>query len=97
MKWLLLIVIRAYWVVIPSRHRRVCLFRETCSRYVDRITRTEGLVAGLIALFRRYHQCRGGYRRVLSETAEGWALRLSDGTLVEARDLSLELRKVLET
>ncbi len=61
MKYLLLLVIRIYWAVIPASKRKKCIFRESCSNYVYRITKEEGFRAGMKALsFRRKH-CRPGY------------------------------------
>lgn len=63
MRYLLLIAIRLYWL-IPKKNRRCCLFKETCSKYVYRITRQQGLSAGIGALSDRRKKCRPGYYRI---------------------------------
>lgn len=60
MKHLLLLIIRIYWIVVPESKRKQCIFRESCSRYVWRITKTEGFRAGIRAFkFRNRHCCPG--------------------------------------
>lgn len=60
MKYILLFIIRVYWKVIPPHKRRQCIFRESCSHYVWRITVEEGFIAGIKAfLFRNKHCCPG--------------------------------------
>jgi uncharacterized protein len=86
MSLLLLAVIQLYWRVWPRRWRRRCLFRESCSRYVYRITRREGFVAGVAALRGRVRACRPGYTAHFSE--RGVELSGLDGTVVQEPDVS---------
>lgn len=58
---LLLLGIRLYWKLWPERFRRSCLFRESCSKYVYRVTAHTGASAGFAALLERARRCRGGY------------------------------------
>lgn len=41
--------------------RGKCLFKESCSNYVYRETKEEGLKKGITALKFRYHNCRPNY------------------------------------
>lgn len=60
MKYLLLLIIRIYWIAVPPSGRKQCIFRESCSRYVWRITISEGFLAGIRAFrFRNRHCCPG--------------------------------------
>jgi putative component of membrane protein insertase Oxa1/YidC/SpoIIIJ protein YidD len=61
MKYLLLLIIRLYQTFIPKRFRGKCLFKESCSNYVFRITKEKGLIVGLNALKYRYFNCRPNY------------------------------------
>lgn len=84
MRWLITLPIAVYWLLWPSRWRRRCLFHESCSRHVFRVTNDEGFIPGLVALRRRVRQCRNGYHVVLSRT--GPAFMLADGShLAEAQ------------
>ena len=87
MSWTLILAIRTYWAVWPARWRRSCLYRESCSRYVYRMAREEGLVGGLRALRARYRTCRPGYG-ILSRYGETW-LVLADGSILSASEASL--------
>lgn len=77
MKWLLLLGIRVYWL-IPARSRRSCLFKESCSRYVYRITLLHGYKSGINSLRLRRKQCCAGFAVV----SEG-KVRLADGSVID--------------
>lgn len=77
MKWSLLLPIRLYWFAWPVRWNRGCLFRETCSHHVYRVTQERGASQGLLALFSRHRQCRPGYS--VCASPHGYYLRLADG------------------
>jgi putative component of membrane protein insertase Oxa1/YidC/SpoIIIJ protein YidD len=57
----LLAIIRVYRFARPYLPRRTCLFDESCSMHVERVTRSEGIRAGLRALLGRVRTCRPGY------------------------------------
>ena len=86
MSWALLLAIRFYWAVWPARWRRSCLYRESCSRYVYRIAKEEGLVDGLRALRERSRTCRPGYG-VVRHGGEAW-LVLADGSVLSGGEAS---------
>lgn len=76
----LLSIIRLYWKCWPSKWRRRCLFRVTCSQYVFNITSEHGLIKGIKALNDRWGKCRGGYR-IEMRNGEIF-VRLRDGEIV---------------
>ena len=86
MKHLLLFVVRAYWLLWPENRKRCCLFRESCSRHVYRVTCHDGLLPGVRALFRRIRLCRGGYS--VTVLANGFELSLADGTVIPGNEAS---------
>lgn len=89
MKLLLLLGIRLYWRLWPERLRRSCLFRESCSRYVYRVTASAGASAGFAALWERARRCRGGYS---AETLAGdLVVRLVDGSVLSESEASPSL------
>jgi len=61
MKYFLSIPIMLYQTFFPKKYRGECLFRESCSNYVLRITNEKGFVEGIKALNFRYKNCRPGY------------------------------------
>jgi putative component of membrane protein insertase Oxa1/YidC/SpoIIIJ protein YidD len=91
MKMLLLAIIRLYWRFWPRSWRRKCLYQETCSRYVHRVTRTQGSAAGVRALADRFGKCRSGYA-VFAEDGE-WRVRLADGSCIDASEAAPHVLK----
>ena len=91
MKYFILILIRAYWKFIPETNRRSCLFAESCSRYVFRITTEQGFVAGVNAFYKRYRQCRPGYQIKASTDSNEIEMVLIDGTVIEKKDIAENL------
>ena len=61
MKYILLSAIKAYQALMPKRFRSKCLFKESCSNHVLRITKEKGFMAGMQALQFRFNNCRPGY------------------------------------
>jgi len=79
-------LIRRYWAMIPQRLRRSCLFRESCSKHVYRITRELGVRGGIAALLMRFRRCRSGYRLVVFDGAFRFVCR--DGTVIPWDEVS---------
>jgi uncharacterized protein len=79
MKYFLLVIIKLYWL-IPAKHRRECLFKESCSKYVYRITSEQGFLEGMKSLKKRINQCSGGYATFKIENQE--MVLLKDKTIV---------------
>lgn len=96
-KHFLLSAIRLYWRVWPTRLARTCVFRESCSRHVFRVTQEHGLWKGLQALAKRHRCCRAGYRFTTRDGGIG--LVLADGSFIPegevAQALLLELHQTL--
>lgn len=86
MRLLLLLGIRLYWRLWPERLRRSCLFRESCSRYVYRVTARAGASAGFAALWERARTCRGGYN--IETLAGHLVVRLVDGSILSETEAS---------
>jgi len=61
MKNLFLFIIKTYQVLIPKRFRGKCLFKESCSHYVYRLTQENGFSDGISALRYRVHNCKPNY------------------------------------
>jgi putative component of membrane protein insertase Oxa1/YidC/SpoIIIJ protein YidD len=95
MKRVLLFAIELYWRLVVPERRRHCIFRESCSLHVHRITRTQGVVKGISAFAHRFRRCRGGYAITFDEHLKP-ALLLVDGTTIpiaEADDSVLAMAK----
>jgi putative component of membrane protein insertase Oxa1/YidC/SpoIIIJ protein YidD len=87
----LLWLIKLYWWVWPSAHRRQCLFRVSCSRHVYLRTRRHGLMAGIQALQLRTQQCRPGAYAFHHPITGQWLLQLADGTQIPATEAARQV------
>jgi len=86
MKYILMLLIRCYWL-IPKSSRRTCIFQESCSQHVYKTTQSKGLKSGLQALVIRYKQCRGGYAFVSCNDSD--LVILADKTIVSRGETRL--------
>jgi hypothetical protein len=95
MRLLVLFAVESYWrLTIPAR-RRPCLFRETCSRHVYRITRDLGALRGMMAFWHRLRRCRLGYAIEFDRQSEP-ILRLADGSVTQVAELSQSMATLVE-
>ena len=92
MKLFLLLIIKTYWKCIPESNRKSCLFAESCSRYVYRITKDKGFWAGLKALKFRYKKCRSGYNMGYNSKDGKIELHLVGGTILREDEISIQLK-----
>ena len=88
MKFLLLLIIKMYWKLIPESNRKSCLFAESCSRFVYRITKEEGFWSGIRAFNSRYKKCRAGYKIGYNSQDGTTELHLLDGTILKGEEIS---------
>ncbi len=61
MKYVLLLLIKIYWALIPAHNRKKCIFKISCSNFVFQETKSKGFFQGMKALKYRYHNCREGF------------------------------------
>jgi uncharacterized protein len=87
MKWTLIGVIHLYRRLPPS-FKRKCLFKETCSSHVLRMTRASGFCVGLRSLRLRILQCRPGYVVFFDNDENHWAVRFADGSTANRDQLA---------
>ncbi len=90
MKYLLLVLIRLYWLV-PSKSRNRCLFKEFCCRHVFRVTSTNGFKAGIKALKFRFRTFRPTYK--LLAVGRQSVLLCKNGHLIDAANMANWLKK----
>jgi len=88
MKLILLGIIHLYWSVFPKHKRSHCVFEESCSNHVFRITKEKGFFSGLLALNKRFHQCRPGYTIYKYEQSNTYELCLKNGSIVREDEIA---------
>jgi putative component of membrane protein insertase Oxa1/YidC/SpoIIIJ protein YidD len=81
MKYILMFLIRLYWLT-PKKWRRNCIFKENCSSYIYRILKEEGWQMGFDAFKKRYKQCRPGYTHFKTDDGTQWVM-LKDQTVIK--------------
>jgi len=91
----MLFAVELYWRLTNPARRRPCLFRETCSRHVYRITREDGAFKGITAFAQRFRRCRLGYVIEFDGQAEP-VLRLSDRSVAQTIELSESMTAFVE-
>lgn len=81
MKYFLIFIIKIYWKLVPSHKRRVCIFKESCSNYVNRVTMEEGFIKGIKAFRNRAKKCKPGYK-IINPFTEVMEVHLIDGSVI---------------
>lgn len=88
MSALLILAIRLFRRLRPKDFRTRCLFRESCSRRVEREARAHGFVAAMRVLRARMRECRAGSVPAL-DAGGAPTLLLASGRLANADELDL--------
>lgn len=91
MKWLILKSIEMYWVVIPDSFKGICLFKESCSRFVYRKLKNDGFIAGIQAFFYRFSVCRKPFTIVTLPNEKRLILNLCNGDHVDESSINPHL------
>lgn len=78
--------IRLYQVFTPKAFRGKCLFNESCSNYVYRKTKENGLKDGIDAFLFRFRHCRHGY--YIIEKDNDFLLITVCNLVVEGKDIN---------
>ena len=86
---MLLLLIRLYWRHVPENKRKICLFQESCSKYVYRINSEKGLIAGLRALYKRVKSCNNRYEII--KLGNEIVLITSDGQNFDQQKINTKL------
>jgi len=95
MKFIFMFIIRLYQVFIPKALRGKCLFNESCSNYVYRTTKEDGLKAGIDAFLFRFRNCRSGY--YIIDKADKVLLITAKKSVVEESDIDKRIINEYQT
>lgn len=91
MNYFLIFIIRIYQLYFPKKYRGCCLYRESCSNFVLRVTQNNGFIAGLKAFKYRWENCRSNYYLVKKE---GYFLLITnDKRIIEEKDINQKIYK----
>ena len=89
MRYLLLFAIQIYWKIIPASKRKQCIFRESCSHYVWRITAEEGFIQGIKAFLFRNKHCCPGY--AIYKYQNNYELKTINGLILKEEEIDKRL------
>ncbi|WP_306349714.1 membrane protein insertion efficiency factor YidD [Flavobacterium sp. '19STA2R22 D10 B1'] len=88
MKLFLISIIRLYWFLIPENKRNICIFKESCSRHVYRITKQSGLLAGIKSLWFRMQNCNHKFDIYRDFQTQELNMRLKSGVVIKKEEMS---------
>jgi len=88
MKYLLIAIIKIYWY-LPKTTQRKCLFKESCSHHVYKVTYKGGLILGIKTLAKRIRQCRPGYSIFIVDGNN--FMRLASGDIINENEIANNL------
>lgn len=81
MRYLIIVAVRLYWILIPATKRRTCIFRLSCSNFVFLAAKEHGFKAAISALRTRLRQCRPGYKKYKAPDGAEYCI-LPDNSIV---------------
>lgn len=61
-------LIKLYQIFFSSKIGKVCLFKESCSKYVYRSTKEEGFIRGIKAFKYRFQNCNSKHQLIELES-----------------------------
>lgn len=91
MKHLLLFLIQMYWKLIPTKKRKECIFKVSCSNYVFNETKTNGFLFGMKALKFRFQNCRQGFEIFENPIDGSKQLFLPKGEVLKEEEMAVRL------
>lgn len=91
MKYILLLIIKLYWILIPQSKRKKCIFRKSCSKYVYDITIKEGSIKGFKALKFRIKNCKPGFIIFKNPISEKTQMLLPNHQVIEENNIAKRL------
>ncbi|MFK7113808.1 membrane protein insertion efficiency factor YidD [Flavobacterium oreochromis] len=91
MKYLILLIIRVYWITKPKHSKPKCIFKKSCSKYVYEETFRHGFLKGLKAFYFRYKNCRNGFEIFKNPITDDIQMILPSGNLIEEKEIANRL------
>ncbi|SEI82381.1 hypothetical protein SAMN04488018_10599 [Myroides marinus] len=91
MKYILLFIIKSYWLLIPPKNRRKCIFKKSCSQAVYEDTTTNGFIAGFKTLLFRFKSCNNQYDIITDYTTNKKKLLLKNGVILPENEIAKRL------
>jgi len=61
MKLIVISLIKFYYLLVPEEKRRICIYSESCSKYVLRTAKDRGFTKAVLAYIERIKSCNSNY------------------------------------
>lgn len=94
MKYLLIIPIKLYWLIVSETKRRSCLHNVSCSKHIYNVTNQTGLIKGIAALVHRIKTCRPGSEVIGLSEENTVLLKLVNGSVLSEKEISIDIVKI---
>lgn len=91
MKYLLLILIKLYWRLIPGEKRKHCIYKQSCSCFVFEQTKVNGFISGMKALSYRMRTCNSHFHLFINPVTKETELILSNGEILSKNEIAERL------
>ncbi|WP_299133799.1 membrane protein insertion efficiency factor YidD [uncultured Tenacibaculum sp.] len=91
MKYILLIIIKLYWLFKAKNKSPCCIFKKNCSRYVYEETKKKGFYVGLLALKYRIQNCKYGFEIYTNPNSGKLEMILPKGDILETEKIAERL------
>lgn len=88
MKYLLILLIKTYWLIIPASKRRKCIFRKSCSKHVYEETISKGIISGLKAFKYRFENCTSGAHLIENPITRKLQIILPNHNILDEQEIS---------
>ena len=92
MKGIFKLGIKLYWKIVPDKIKGVCLFHESCSRYVFRKLDEDGFNSGVKGLVFRLNNCRNPYMLRKIPKTNKYELHLRSGVILEDSEINPNIK-----
>ncbi|MFM7683658.1 MAG: membrane protein insertion efficiency factor YidD [Bacteroidota bacterium] len=89
MTFILQFIIKIYWFMIPPTKRNQCLFKESCSKIVYRISQEQGFFSAIRTFYFRYKNCRSDYHLFLHN--DQICLRTKENYILDNSEINPEI------
>ncbi|MET1258126.1 membrane protein insertion efficiency factor YidD [Flagellimonas sp. DF-77] len=88
MRFFLLGMILIYWKTIPKSKRKKCIFRESCSNLVFRITCEEGFYQGAKALLFRFRNYKSNIEIFTNPITNQLQMILPNNKIIDEEEIA---------
>ena len=83
MRNILIFFIKLYYQLVPEENRRICIHKESCSKYVYRTAIEKGCVQAIGAFYKRSKSCNRSYQYYKSANGSLYIVTKDGQTLSE--------------